>query len=78
MLLCNVEEEMSEIMSSSIVRKHTSCGNWFLLYLMYIGYALFSERVALELVWLLCWQEKKKGLEGCSAMPILDHLEVKE
>ncbi|WKA03114.1 hypothetical protein VitviT2T_021244 [Vitis vinifera] len=39
------------------------------------GYALFSERVALELVWLLCWQEKKKGLEGCSAMPILDHLE---
>ena len=28
-----------------------------------MGDALFCERSALELRWLLCWQKKEKGLE---------------
>ena len=41
-----------------------------------MGDALFRERGDLELIRLLSWQKKEKGLESCSFMPILVHLKV--
>ena len=43
-----------------------------------VGDALFSERGALKLKWLLGWQKKEKGLDICPSMHFLVYLEGKK